>query len=220
MDNDEDDVAMIDVPSTRLSHNASSARGKNGLFSRPIVPGVSAKRPAATLDGHVESRLSVHPSDNEAVSNSVNPVQDSSRETSVLAHDTSNLSIDNLKPSRQQYETFLADLENEQEDEHEPPTPFLSELRTGYCYDVRMRYHCELEPPKDRRDYHPEDPRRIFAIYQELCVGGLISDNLLSKNALVSKPLQRIDVREASEEEIELVHEVKHWNNMAFTKST
>ena len=215
MENDDDDVAMVDVPSTRESRlNSIPVGGKNGLFSRPRIPGSSVVR-SAIPNGHPDSQLSsAQPSDNEA-----NIFKSTSREASVLAHDASNLSIQNLRPSQPQFEAFLTDLENEQEEEHENPAPFLSELKTGYCYDVRMRYHCELEPPKDRRDYHPEDPRRIFAIYKELCVGGLIYDKLLSQGTLVSKPLQQIDVREASEAEIELVHEVKHWQAMKITTS-
>ncbi|KAI8324731.1 hypothetical protein GQ54DRAFT_295903 [Martensiomyces pterosporus] len=37
--------------------------------------------------------------------------------------------------------------------------------RVGYVYDVRMKYHVELE---DSLDPHPEDPRRIYWIYDIL----------------------------------------------------
>ena len=159
----------------------------------------------------------MQPSDEDRILSIPQQVTQPSREASVLAIDTSHLSIDqSLKPTSDQINGFLSDLEL---DDHESRTPFLSELATGFCYDVRMRYHCELEIAKDRRDYHPEDPRRIFEIYRELCVAGLIEDKFLSTQPLVSRPLQQIDVREVTEGEVELVHDPKHWYDMKKTPS-
>ena len=140
------------------------------------------------------------------------------RDSPDLAHEASHLSIDApSKPTQAQLNAYIDELVYEGADD---PQPFRSELATGYCYDVRMRYHCELDTPKDRRDYHPEEPRRIFAIYQELCVAGLINDPMVSKGAaLISRPLKQIDARAATEAEIELVHDRKHWENMTATKS-
>ena len=156
-------------------------------------------------------------SDEDLASRNGQATSQSAREASMLALDASQLSIDQpFRPTHDQIDAFLSDLELE---EHDPPTPYLSELPTGFCYDVRMRYHCELENPKDRRDYHPEDPRRIFEIYREFCVAGLVDDKLLGSGALVSRPLRQIDVREVTEEEVELVHDKKHWDAMAQTPS-
>ncbi|KAL8693098.1 MAG: hypothetical protein Q9218_002022, partial [Villophora microphyllina] len=91
-------------------------------------------------------------------------------------------------------------------------------LATGLCYDVRMRYHCELDPPKQRLDFHPEDPRRIYHIYRELCQAGLYQDPNFSVPT-VEKPLQRIQARNATPQEICLVHTAVHYNFVANTAS-
>ncbi|KAG8526199.1 uncharacterized protein KY384_000192 [Bacidia gigantensis] len=218
MENDENDVHMIDIPST-LSSRTNNSNFSNGYstMSRPRNP-ESSPMGSTSVNGFLGTQTASIPFSDDVLGLSApKQAQDASREASILAQNTSNLSIENMKPAQEQFELFLSDLEQEQMEEHEPPAPFLAELPTGYCYDVRMRYHCELEPPKDRRDYHPEDPRRIFAIYKELCVAGLIDDNFLSQGALVPKPLRRIDVRQAAESEIELVHDQKHWEMMKLT---
>jgi histone deacetylase 6 len=89
----------------------------------------------------------------------------------------------------------------------------ISSLPTGLCYDIRMRYHCEVKPTLD---VHPEDPRRIYYIYKELCKAGLVDDPEATR-PLVSQPLQRIDAREATKQEISLVHAPEHY---AFVQST
>ncbi|KAL1984364.1 hypothetical protein VTN96DRAFT_9225 [Rasamsonia emersonii] len=90
----------------------------------------------------------------------------------------------------------------------------VTSLATGLCYDIRMRYHCEVRPTAD---VHPEDPRRIYYIYKELCRAGLVADPE-STQPLVPRPLQRIDVREATEEEIQLVHAAEHYTFVESTK--
>jgi histone deacetylase 6 len=89
----------------------------------------------------------------------------------------------------------------------------ISSLPTGLCYDIRMRYHCEVRPTLD---VHPEDPRRIYYIYRELCKAGLVDDPE-STRPLVNQPLLRIPARDATEEEIALVHDRAHY---AFVRST
>lgn len=89
-------------------------------------------------------------------------------------------------------------------------------LATGLCYDVRMRYHCELEPPKQRLDFHPEDPRRIYHIYRELCQAGLYKDPQFDV-PIIDKPLERIRARNATPSEICLVHSAAHYR---FVEST
>lgn len=90
-------------------------------------------------------------------------------------------------------------------------------LPTGLCYDVRMRYHCELDPPKQRLDFHPEDPRRIYSIYKEFCLAGLVDDEM-STRPIVSRPLSRVSARNATQAEICLVHDTKHFNFIERTK--
>ena len=89
-------------------------------------------------------------------------------------------------------------------------------LPTGLCYDVRMRYHCELDPPKQRLDFHPEDPRRIYYIYKALCKAGLVA-GVDDSSSITSKFLQKVNIRYATKEEICLVHDAKHFD---FVKST
>lgn len=86
-------------------------------------------------------------------------------------------------------------------------------LATGLCYDIRMRYHCEVRPTSE---VHPEDPRRIYYIYKELCRAGLVDDPE-SIHPLAPQPLKRINARSATEEEITLIHSEAHY---AFVKST
>ena len=100
--------------------------------------------------------------------------------------------------------------------EHLHIVPPASAGRTGLCYDARMRFHCETDPPKDRSDYHPEDPRRIFHIYRELCEAGLVDDDKMAKGPK-SNPLHRIDARLAQKAELRLVHEDAH---IAFMETT
>ena len=92
-------------------------------------------------------------------------------------------------------------------------SPAVAGLSSGLCYDVQMRYHCEVRPTAD---VHPEDPRRIYYIYKELCRAGLVDDPESSK-PLVSRPLKRINARNATEAEVSLVHTPDHF---AFVEST
>ena len=89
-------------------------------------------------------------------------------------------------------------------------------LATGLCYDIRMRYHSELDPPKQRLDFHPEDPRRIYHIYRALCQAGLYKDPQFNMTT-IEKPLERIQARNATASEICLVHTVNHYK---FVEST
>ncbi|KIW97808.1 uncharacterized protein Z519_01392 [Cladophialophora bantiana CBS 173.52] len=79
----------------------------------------------------------------------------------------------------------------------------ISQLPTGLCYDERMRYHAEVSATT-RESVHPEDPRRIYYIYKELCEAGLVDDK--KHPPIVEMPLYRIHAREATEDECLLVH--------------
>ncbi|ODV62666.1 histone deacetylase HDA1 ASCRUDRAFT_32334 [Ascoidea rubescens DSM 1968] len=81
-------------------------------------------------------------------------------------------------------------------------------LKTGFCYDVRMRYHAKLFTSYyEYIDPHPEDPRRIYRIYKILVENGLINDPSLSGNSDdFGELMVKIPVREATAEEILLVH--------------
>ncbi|GMM33312.1 histone deacetylase [Saccharomycopsis crataegensis] len=91
-------------------------------------------------------------------------------------------------------------------------------LKTGLCYDVRMRYHAKIYTSYyEYIDPHPEDPRRIYRIYKILAEEGLINDPTLSGSDDIGDLMVSIPVREASEEEILQVHTKEHLN---FLKET
>lgn len=82
-------------------------------------------------------------------------------------------------------------------------------LQTGLVYDVRMRFHVEPEPTEE--DIHPEDPRRIHAIFESFVHAGLAwADG--SKGPSNDYYMGRIDVRKVTKEEVCLVHASAHWD--------
>ncbi|CAN6611217.1 histone deacetylase Hda1p [Trichomonascus vanleenenianus] len=84
-------------------------------------------------------------------------------------------------------------------------------LKTGICYDVRMRYHCRIvTSPMDYVDPHPEDPRRIYRIYKAIAEAGLLRDPDLRGAEELGPLMLKIPVREAAEEEILMVHTRAH----------
>ncbi|KAF9189329.1 Histone deacetylase hda1 [Haplosporangium sp. Z 11] len=74
--------------------------------------------------------------------------------------------------------------------------------KTGYVYDVRMRFHNNVHGDDD----HPEDPRRIWRIYDALNTGHC------------TERMVKVTSREATVEELSLVHEADHIENI--TKTT
>ena len=92
--------------------------------------------------------------------------------------------------------------------------------RSGLVYDVRMRYHSELPMSVENQDYHPEDPRRIYHIYRELCKSGLVQDAAISTGSIVEYPLKKINISAATKEEICLVHDAKHYDFMDAIQGT
>ena len=95
--------------------------------------------------------------------------------------------------------------------DHPDKPPFglpIIQLPSGLCYDDRMRYHAEVAATSD---FHPEDPRRIYYIFKELCAAGLVDDPS-AERPIVPQPLQRIDARPATRAEILEVHTGVHWD--------
>ncbi|CDK29439.1 unnamed protein product [Kuraishia capsulata CBS 1993] len=91
-------------------------------------------------------------------------------------------------------------------------------LKTGLCYDVRMRYHAKIFTSYfEYIDPHPEDPRRIYRIYKILAENGLITDPTLSGIDDIGDLMLKLPVREATKEEILQVHTEEHLN---FIEST
>ncbi|KTW28090.1 hypothetical protein T552_01951 [Pneumocystis carinii B80] len=87
-------------------------------------------------------------------------------------------------------------------------------MKTGLCYDVRMRFHATINPV----DFHPEDPRRIYRIYKEIADAGLINyDGWSWSNMDEQEVMERISARELTREEALLVHTENHWDRLLQT---
>ena len=82
-------------------------------------------------------------------------------------------------------------------------------LQTGLIYDVRMRFHVAAIPTED--DVHPEDPRRIHAIFEAFVQAGLAWRESTS-GPLTDYYMGRIDARMVTKEEVLLVHTKAHWD--------
>jgi hypothetical protein len=74
-------------------------------------------------------------------------------------------------------------------------------LKTGFVYDTAMSYHATPNP----MEIHPEDPRRIFKIFEILETHGLL------------KECKRIGSRRATKEEVLLVHNIVHYRKIRET---
>ena len=84
---------------------------------------------------------------------------------------------------------------------------------TGCCYDARMMFHANAD--FSAAPHHPEDPRRIQAIFKAFKDAGLIYNGPSSDLPEIlkeapSKWMYRIEVRRALEEEIGLAHSAGH----------
>lgn len=89
-----------------------------------------------------------------------------------------------------------------------------SSRRSGLVYDVRMRFHTEpLDAMLSEDDIHPEDPRRIMEIFNELAEAGLV-ETPSHHPADPDFSLWRINARPATEEEICLVHTRDHYSRV------
>ncbi|KAI9008740.1 histone deacetylase-like protein 6 [Phycomyces nitens] len=76
-------------------------------------------------------------------------------------------------------------------------------LQTGYIYDVSMSYHANLNPSED----HPEDPLRIFSIYNKLQKSGLLNDCL------------RLPCKKAKARDVLLAHTEEHLEKIKATQT-
>lgn len=220
MDPNDDDLQMLDVPPSSSKRSVlSPSRQDLRPVTRPVVSAMLSTGTTQSIlpngfqDPH---EYSTPASDNEVQITSSRNVKSPLRGSPNLAKDVAaHLSIENvIEGLREDTDDFFDILS---EEEHEPVEPYTSILPTGYCYDVRMRYHCELEPPEERKEFHPEDPRRIWKIYQELCNAGLIKNEKLNSGYVIPNPLINIAAREVTEAEVTLVHDKKHFD---FIKST
>jgi histone deacetylase 6 len=92
-----------------------------------------------------------------------------------------------------------------------PPLPYATK-RTGLVYDSRMRLHVEPVSMAIREnDIHPEDPRRIHEIFQEIQQAGLVQGAEDPEEEASDEQCWRIHARPASKAEICLVHNPSHY---------
>lgn len=88
------------------------------------------------------------------------------------------------------------------------PLPYATS-QTGLVYDVRMRFHVEPIPTEE--EIHPEDPRRIHAIYESFVDAGLAWQEGSLEPSL-DFYMGRIDARKVTKQEVCLVHTEAHWD--------
>lgn len=126
---------------------------------------------------------------------------------------------EDLEEGFDDYDEDFDDLRDETEPSPSPenddlPLPRKPWLPTGCCYDDRMKLHANAE--FSEKPTHPEDPRRIEAIMQELKNAGLIYTGLSSEleTILETNPtswMYRIAARAATMAEICTVHTATHY---------
>ena len=85
-------------------------------------------------------------------------------------------------------------------------------LKTGLVYDPRMRFHAELPSETSADDIHPEDPRRIHSIFEEIREAGLVRGPNSSDNDDNDEYCWRIGIRYAEEHEILTIHTKAHYD--------
>jgi len=95
------------------------------------------------------------------------------------------------------------------------PLPY-STARSGLAYDVRMRFHQQIPLEPGDKGYdpldigpHPDNPRRISEIFNELAEAGLVEDEKYPE-FYSDFQLIRIPVRQATRAELCLVHSIEH----------
>lgn len=209
MDTEDEDILMADEG--EVPTGASAAQTLSGHDRQP--------RPTERIDGVHKQGQALAITRNWSLKRSESrSAGQTPRSTSVLANDVAgNLNI-STSYSDEDHDELADDDSDSESVVRSDPLPY-SKLPSGLCYDVRMRYHCELEPLPDEEGYipgadpdlHPEDPRRIWSIYRELCLAGLVDDRM-SIYGLVKTPLTRIEARHASPAEICLVHTKSHYD--------
>ena len=82
-------------------------------------------------------------------------------------------------------------------------------------YDPRMRFHAELPSETSVEEIHPEDPRRIHSIFEEIREAGLVRGPEHLDNDEHDDFCWRIGIRPAEKHEILLIHTEAHYNFIA-----
>lgn len=85
-------------------------------------------------------------------------------------------------------------------------------LKTGLVYDPRMRFHAELPNSSSADDIHPEDPRRIHSIFEEIREAGLVRGPESLEHDEDEEVCWRIGIRPAEKAEILTIHTEEHYH--------
>lgn len=98
-----------------------------------------------------------------------------------------------------------------------PPAPRFPRLpysssKTGLVYDERMKFHAEYPDSQSNADFHPEDPRRISEIYEEIWQAGLIHGPDDPPEDAREDQCWWIMTRPATSAEIRLIHTSEHYD--------
>ncbi|KAF2016574.1 hypothetical protein BU24DRAFT_346359 [Aaosphaeria arxii CBS 175.79] len=92
-----------------------------------------------------------------------------------------------------------------------PPLSY-SSSKTGLVYDSRMRFHAEpVALMLNQNDIHPEDPRRIHEIFEEIREAGLVQGPEDDEESSQHEQCWRIHTRPATRGEICLIHTPEHY---------
>ncbi|KAH8716962.1 hypothetical protein GQ44DRAFT_775716 [Phaeosphaeriaceae sp. PMI808] len=84
--------------------------------------------------------------------------------------------------------------------------------KTGLVYDPRMRFHAELPNMTLMDDIHPEDPRRIHSIFEEIKQAGLVGSSGTLEDDKNEDHCWRIAIRPATKPEILMIHTEEHYD--------
>ena len=203
------DKPMLDIPESFTRHDALQPHRETPFHTKSsIIP--LAQSEAVTLNGSQTVTRSPTPGSHDcSLDSPLKRAKYKTEDRSGLVNQIhSVLSIDSpLNGTSASRPSPSPEADNNKPKRHQLQ---IAMLPTGLCYDVRMRFHCELQPHQRADDHHPEDPRRIFEIYQALCHAGLVDDPM-STRPLVPQPLARVMARNATAGEICLVHNAKHY---------
>ncbi|PVH99637.1 hypothetical protein DM02DRAFT_614881 [Periconia macrospinosa] len=91
-----------------------------------------------------------------------------------------------------------------------PPLPY-SSSKTGLVYDPKMKFHAESSDAILEDGIHPEDPRRISEIFNEIQQAGLVQGADDLEEDAADEQCWRILARPASRGEICLIHTPEHY---------
>lgn len=211
----QDDV-MMDVEDTSSGPTTADSFGDISLPANGLVASETQSSPVL-LNGSRQN--SVLGAKSLSLAFAVKPVEKSTRDPSLPAQSISEHLPTESSAKAELYPDDVLSEDLGSEASLQTTGIVVATLPTGLCYDVRMRYHCELDPPKQRLDFHPEDPRRIYYIYKELCKAGLVA-GVDDSTSITSKFLHKVNIRYATKDEICLVHDAKHFDFVKSTKGT